>query len=152
MTSVGDDRRLPRMAVSDRTASSRQLVARWSTATGVLMSVSLIRWRLLHPRLHARVLLFRIPLTANHRWLPLQWAHEHRALQADWQQNVFSDESRFNLWEHDGRVSVRSYSGQRCLPEYVIKRHRRSNTRSYGLRCDFLSWKILFSTNWGSSQ
>ncbi|GFW39073.1 hypothetical protein TNCV_1830651 [Trichonephila clavipes] len=36
------------MAVNDRTASSRQLAARWSTATGVLMSASSIRRRLLH--------------------------------------------------------------------------------------------------------
>ncbi|GFW29687.1 transposable element Tcb2 transposase [Trichonephila clavipes] len=51
--------------VNNHTASSpRQFTALWSTATSVLM----------------------IPLTANHRWLRLQWAHEHRARQADWHQ------------------------------------------------------------------
>ncbi|GFU51897.1 uncharacterized protein TNCV_3734061 [Trichonephila clavipes] len=35
-----DDRHLLRMAVNERTASSRQLAARWSTATGVLMLAS----------------------------------------------------------------------------------------------------------------
>ncbi|GFX64923.1 uncharacterized protein TNCV_450611 [Trichonephila clavipes] len=34
------DRHLLHMAVSDRTASSRQLAARWSTSTCVLMSAS----------------------------------------------------------------------------------------------------------------
>ncbi|GFV38888.1 transposable element Tcb1 transposase [Trichonephila clavipes] len=53
------------MAVNDRTASSRQLAARWSTATGVLMSVSSIRWCLLHRGLRERVPLYRIPLTAS---------------------------------------------------------------------------------------
>ncbi|GFX69354.1 transposable element Tc1 transposase [Trichonephila clavipes] len=81
------------------------------------------------------------PLTANHRWLRLQWAHEYRTWQADWYQVVFTDESRFNLWDHDGRVRVRRYAGKRCLPECVIERrsgltqrvifwgayHRRSN-------------------------
>ncbi|GFV62894.1 transposable element Tcb2 transposase [Trichonephila clavipes] len=43
VTSASDDRHLPRMAVNDRTAPSRQLAARWSTATGVLMSASSIR-------------------------------------------------------------------------------------------------------------
>ncbi|GFU79842.1 transposable element Tcb2 transposase [Trichonephila clavipes] len=101
------------MAVNDRTASSRQLEARWSTATGVLMSASSIRRRLLHCELHTRVRLYRIPLTANHRCLHLQWDHEHRAWQADWQQIVFSDESRFNLWDHDGCIRVRRYARER---------------------------------------
>ncbi|GFV68331.1 transposable element Tcb2 transposase [Trichonephila clavipes] len=67
------------MVVNESTASSRQLAARWSTATGVLMSASSIRGRLLHLGLRARVLLYRILLTANHRWLRLQWAHEQSA-------------------------------------------------------------------------
>ncbi|GFV95873.1 transposable element Tcb2 transposase [Trichonephila clavipes] len=43
VTSEHDDRHLLRMAVNDRTASFRQLAARWSTGTGVLMSDSSIR-------------------------------------------------------------------------------------------------------------
>ncbi|GFU92511.1 transposable element Tc1 transposase [Trichonephila clavipes] len=77
--SVRDDRHLLRMAVNDRATSSRQFAARWSTATGVLMSASSIRRRLLHRRLRARVPLYRISLTENHRRLRLQWVHEHRA-------------------------------------------------------------------------
>ena len=46
--STRDNRHLLRMAVNDRTASSRKLAARWSTVTGVLMSASSIRRRLLH--------------------------------------------------------------------------------------------------------
>ncbi|GFW63061.1 transposable element Tcb1 transposase [Trichonephila clavipes] len=33
------------------------------------------------------------------------------------------DESRFNLWDHHGRIRFRCYAGERCLPEYVIERH-----------------------------
>ncbi|GFX13073.1 transposable element Tc1 transposase [Trichonephila clavipes] len=97
VTPARDDRHLLRMAIDDHTASSRQLSARGSTATGLLMSASSIRRRLLHCGLIARVPLYRILLTANHRRLRRQWAHEHRACQADWRQVVFSDESRFNL-------------------------------------------------------
>ncbi|GFX87955.1 transposable element Tc1 transposase [Trichonephila clavipes] len=50
-------------------------------------------------------------------------AHEHRAWQADWHQVVFSDDSRFNLWDHDGRIRARRYAGERCLPECVMERH-----------------------------
>ncbi|GFV24587.1 uncharacterized protein TNCV_1914491 [Trichonephila clavipes] len=57
------DQHVLRMAVNDRTTSSRQLAARWSTATGVLMSASSIRRRLLHCGLRARVPLYRISFT-----------------------------------------------------------------------------------------
>ncbi|GFX71761.1 transposable element Tcb1 transposase [Trichonephila clavipes] len=107
------------MVVNDRTASSRQLAVRWSTATGVLMSASSIHRHLLHRGLRATVPLYRISLAANHRRLCLQWAHEHRALQADCHQVVFSDEPRFNLWDHDSRIRVIRYAGERCLPECV---------------------------------
>ncbi|GFX87935.1 transposable element Tcb2 transposase [Trichonephila clavipes] len=43
VTSARDDRHLLCMAVNESTASSRQLAARWSTATGVLMSASSLR-------------------------------------------------------------------------------------------------------------
>ncbi|GFV68314.1 transposable element Tcb1 transposase [Trichonephila clavipes] len=69
MTFTCDDRHLLRMTMNDRAASSRQLAARWSTATGVLKSASSIRRRLLHRELRARMPLYRIPLTANHRRL-----------------------------------------------------------------------------------
>ncbi|GFW21763.1 transposable element Tc1 transposase [Trichonephila clavipes] len=118
VTSARYDRHLLHKVVNDRTASSRQSAARWSTATGVLMSTSSIPRHLLHCGLRARVPLYSIPVTANHRRLRLQWAHEHRAWQSDRHQVVFSDESRFNLWDHDGRIRVR-----RCLPECVIVRH-----------------------------
>ncbi|GFU63942.1 HTH_Tnp_Tc3_2 domain-containing protein [Trichonephila clavipes] len=49
------------MVVNDGTASSKQVAARWSTATGVLMSATSIRRRLLHRGLRARVPLYRIP-------------------------------------------------------------------------------------------
>ncbi|GFU25838.1 transposable element Tcb1 transposase [Trichonephila clavipes] len=73
--------------------------------------------------LRARVPLHRIPLTANHRRLRLQWSHEHRAWQANWHQVVVSDESRFNLLEHDGCIPVRRYADKRCFPDCVIERH-----------------------------
>ncbi|GFV61453.1 transposable element Tc1 transposase [Trichonephila clavipes] len=109
------------MVVNDHTAFSRQLAAHWSTATGVLMSASSLRRHLLHRGLRTRLPLYSIPLTANHRWLRLQWTHEHRAWQADWHHVVFSDESHLNLW--DGHIRVRRYDGECCLPECCIERH-----------------------------
>ena len=67
VTSARDVRRLLHMTVNDHTTSSRQLELRWSTATGVLISPSSTRRRLLHRRQRARVLLYRIRLATNHR-------------------------------------------------------------------------------------
>ena len=67
--------------------------------------------------------LYRFPLTENHWRLSLQLDHKHTAWQADWHQVVFSDESLFNLWDHDGSVRVRRYAGQCCLPELAMERH-----------------------------
>ena len=62
------------MEVNVCTASSRQMAAHWSTATGVLMLALSIHQCLLHHGLDTRVPLCRIPFTVNHRWLYLQWA------------------------------------------------------------------------------
>ncbi|GFW54313.1 transposable element Tcb1 transposase [Trichonephila clavipes] len=116
-TSAHDDRHLLRMTVNDYTASSRQLAA----------LVSSIRRSLLHRGLCARVPLYLILFSANHRQLCLHWAHEHRAWQANWHQVVFSDESCFDLWDHDGCIRLRCYAGERYLPECIIVRHSGQN-------------------------
>ena len=67
-----DYRHVLRMAMNDRTASSRQLAARWSTATGALMSASSNFRHVLRRGLRARISLRRIFLRANHERLHLQ--------------------------------------------------------------------------------
>ncbi|GFV90942.1 uncharacterized protein TNCV_1248311 [Trichonephila clavipes] len=42
-------------------------------------------------------------------------------LAARW--STATDESRFNLWDHDGRICARRYAGEPCLLEFVIERH-----------------------------
>ncbi|XP_071039865.1 uncharacterized protein [Parasteatoda tepidariorum] len=54
VTSARDDRHLVRMALTDRTAPSRQLAAQWSIATGVSLCASSIHRRLLKCGLRAR--------------------------------------------------------------------------------------------------
>ncbi|GFX87147.1 transposable element Tc1 transposase [Trichonephila clavipes] len=114
----------------DRTESSRQLAAQWSTATRVSLCASSIRRRLLQRGLRAMIPFYMIPLTHNHRRLRLQWANVHRSWRVDWQQVVFSDESRFNWWHQDGRIRVRRYAGERHIPECIIERH---STRTPGV-------------------
>ncbi|GFV84918.1 transposable element Tc1 transposase [Trichonephila clavipes] len=61
VTSAREDRRLVRMAQTNRTASSRQLAAQWSTTTRVALCASSIWRRLLQRGLRARIPLCRIP-------------------------------------------------------------------------------------------
>ena len=60
VTSACNNRHLLRMAVNNRTSSFRQLVTRFSVATGILISSSLICKRLLHRGERSRVLLCMI--------------------------------------------------------------------------------------------
>ncbi|GFT47353.1 transposable element Tcb1 transposase [Trichonephila clavipes] len=78
----------------------------------------------------------RDPLIENHRWLRLHWDHEHRAWQEDWHRVILSDESRCNLGDHDGRIRVKGYAGERYLPECVIKRHS-------GLTPGVMVWGVI---------
>ncbi|GFW74920.1 transposable element Tc1 transposase [Trichonephila clavipes] len=64
--------------------------------------------------------------TASSGLLAARWSNATSVLiawQADWHQVVFSEESRFNLWDHDDRIRVRRYAGERYPPECVIERH-----------------------------
>ncbi|GFX71941.1 HTH_Tnp_Tc3_2 domain-containing protein [Trichonephila clavipes] len=104
-------------------ASSRQLVARWSTATGVLMSASSIRRRLLPRELCAMVPLYRNSFTANHQRCVCNGLMSTEPGKLIGTKLSFQMKSCFNMWGHDGRIRVRSYASERWLPEYVIERH-----------------------------
>ncbi|GFV36764.1 transposable element Tcb2 transposase [Trichonephila clavipes] len=120
VTSARDDQHLLRMAVNDSfleaVGSTLIYCYRYINVVFVNLSTSAAPW------IECNGAFIQILLTANHRWLSLQWAHEHRTWQADWHQVVFSYEPRFNLWDRDGRIRVRRSACERCLPECVIER------------------------------
>jgi hypothetical protein len=41
----------------------------------------------------------------------------------EWHQIIFSDESRFCLWQFDGRLRVRRPRGQRLNLQFALRRH-----------------------------
>ena len=128
VNTVRDDRHLVRMAVTDRTASSTVLSRRWSTATGLDLSASTVRRRLLRPGLVTRMPLRRLPLSRDHQCLRLQWARECRHWRSEWRNLVFSVESRFNMSYNDGRIHVRRYAGERNLSACILQWHRGPTT------------------------
>ena len=78
VTTARDGRHFVRMAVMDRTASSTILTGCWSTASGLDLSASTVRRRLLRAELVARMPLRRLPLSRDHQRLRLQRARERR--------------------------------------------------------------------------
>ena len=63
-------------------------------------------------------------LTARHRAACLKWAQRHfRWGRQQWDRVLFSDESRFNLSHHDGRILVFS-RGERFADNCLIERDR----------------------------
>ena len=124
VTTAQDDRHLVRMAVTDRTASSTMLSRHWSTAIGLGLSASTVYCCLLRAGLVARMPLHQLPLSRDHQCLRLQWAHERRHWQAEWENIVFSDESRCNMFYNDSRIHVRRYAGECNLRACILQQHR----------------------------
>ncbi|GFX31903.1 transposable element Tc3 transposase [Trichonephila clavipes] len=59
--------------------------------------------------------LLRLPLTENDRYLRHQWCHERQTWTTEWNGIVFTDESRFCLQDHDGRIRVWRHRGEKLL-------------------------------------
>ncbi|GFW48758.1 transposable element Tc1 transposase [Trichonephila clavipes] len=68
------------------------------------LSACTIRRRLQQSGLSARRPLLGLPLTQNHRHLRRQWCDDRRMWAAEWNEVVFTDESRMCLQHHDGQI------------------------------------------------
>ncbi|GFY15469.1 transposable element Tcb2 transposase [Trichonephila clavipes] len=87
------------------------------------VSARTIRRRLQQSGLSARRPLLGLPLTQYHRHLRHQWCDERRVWMAEWNELVFTDESRICLHHHDGRIQVWRYCRERMLNSCVIHCH-----------------------------
>ncbi|GFV38868.1 transposable element Tcb1 transposase [Trichonephila clavipes] len=64
-----------------------------------------------------------LPLTQNHRRLRHQWYDERRMWATEWNEVVFTDESRTCLQHHGGRIRVWRHRGEKMLNSCVMHRH-----------------------------
>ncbi|GFU73481.1 transposable element Tcb2 transposase [Trichonephila clavipes] len=70
-----------------------------------------------------------LPLTLTHRRLRLEWCRARgNRTAAEWNQVVFSDESRYNLTSDDNRVRVWRLRGERLNPAFALRRHTAPTT------------------------
>ena len=127
---VADRRRLGRPRVTnprtDRFITLTHLRRRFQTATcsarqyGISKQTVLRRLRQARQPIRPRRPYVTQVLTARHRAARLQWAQRHfRWGRQQWV--LFSDESRFNLSHHDGRIRVFRRRGERFADNCVIE-------------------------------
>ena len=113
-TSARQDRYIVTSALRQRRLNSRRLRENFRTATNVNVSDQTIRNRLHERNIHARRPVVRQPLTRQHRVHRRLWAAQHRCWTlVQWGRMMFSDESRFNVDDHDGRMRVWRRLGER---------------------------------------
>ncbi|GFW97165.1 transposable element Tcb1 transposase [Trichonephila clavipes] len=114
-----EDRQIVRMAVTDPSVTSRTVAQHIESVTKHSVSARPIRRRLQQSGMSARRPLLGLPLTQNHRRLHRQWCDERRTWMAEWNEVVFTDESRIYLQHHDGRIRVWRHRGERMLNSYA---------------------------------
>ncbi|GFS54485.1 transposable element Tc1 transposase [Trichonephila clavipes] len=122
-TTSRENRQIVCMAVKDHSVTSRTVAQHIESVTHYSVSARTFRRRLQQSGLSARCPLLGIPLTQNHRRLRRQWCDERRMWVAEWNEVVFTDESRFCLQHHDGRIRVWRHRGERMLNSCVMHRH-----------------------------
>jgi hypothetical protein len=102
-----------------------QIAEELRRATGVRLCGQSVRNRLRSANLRARRPLTAVPLTQRHRQSRLAWANAHHHwIQRQWNEVLFTDESRFNVDFADGRVCVWRRRNERYDQENVIQRDR----------------------------
>ncbi|GFY31636.1 transposable element Tcb1 transposase [Trichonephila clavipes] len=122
-TTSREDRQIVRMTVTDRSVSSRTIAQHIESVTHHSVYARNIRHRLQQSGQSASRPLLGLPLTQNHRRLRRQWCDERRMWASEWNEVVFTDESRICLQHRDGRIPVRRHRGERMLNSCVMHRY-----------------------------
>ncbi|GFX20539.1 transposable element Tc1 transposase [Trichonephila clavipes] len=118
-----EDRKIVCMAVTDHSVTSRTIAQLIESVTHHSVSARTIRRRLQQSGLSARRPMLGVSLTQNHRLLRSQWSDERRMWVAEWNEVVFTDESRTCLQHHDGRIRIWRHRGERLLSGCVMHHH-----------------------------
>jgi len=125
LTSARTDRYLRMLICQNRFMSGTELRSAWATVTVVRPSIRTTYRRCLALGYRSRRPVIRIPLGPNHIQARLNWAAEHETWRMrQWRNVMFSDESRFCLDFHDGRVRVRRLPSERFLDDCIVEHDR----------------------------
>ncbi|GFT11469.1 transposable element Tcb1 transposase [Trichonephila clavipes] len=122
MEAIWSDRRIARqLDFSNGVGDSESERCNLHEDQGVRVSTRAIRRHLAQGHLGSRRPLSVLPLTPKHRRQSLEWSSTRRNwTAAEWNQVVFSDESRFNLCSDDNRVRVWRPRGERLNHAFAL--------------------------------
>ncbi|GFX73933.1 transposable element Tcb1 transposase [Trichonephila clavipes] len=119
-TTRREDRRIVRKALVDLTVTRSTIRA----DVGVAIVPQTISRHLAEANLKSKRPFRALPFTPEHRQLRLQWCQARSMWNVtDWQNVVFSDESRFVLETDDNRVRVWRRPGERYNSAHTVIRH-----------------------------
>lgn len=114
ITTPIEDRFLRLSALRQRFVTARTLQTQLRDATGLQVCGETVRQRLREHNLRPRIAARGPALTRDHRRARLNFAREHlNWLEAEWQQVLFTDESRFCLYNNDRRIRVYGRTNER---------------------------------------
>ena len=120
LSTVRDDRVLVRLSLQNRRETIPALRASWGEH-GVLSSDSTVKRRLQEAGLHGRRAVKKPLLTPVHRAKRLAFAQEHANWTwIDWSTVLWTDESRFTLFQNDGNVFVRRRVNEQLRPDCIV--------------------------------
>lgn len=101
----------------NRFVSVPKLTVSWNFGSGVNCSVRTAYRRLAEAGIRSHRPAVRIPLTPRHKNLRKRWCRDQsRRRLEEWRTVMWSDESRFTLDFHDGRIHVHRLRGERFAP------------------------------------
>ena len=119
-TDVRTDRYIVRQAVTSRTNTAKRIKSLLRVTTNVHISVNTVRRRLRAAGLASRVPARHPRLTPAHKAARQAWSARHsRWTRREWDQVIFSDESKFNLLTSDRRIHVWRRRGERFQPDCI---------------------------------
>ncbi|GFT49097.1 transposable element Tcb2 transposase [Trichonephila clavipes] len=126
-TSRREDRHIVRNARVKPTASSVAILAKVELSLGAPVSSRTIQRRLAEGHLVSRRPLRVLPLRPTYRLLRFEWCCSRgNWTAAEWNQVVFSDESRFYLSSDNNRVRVGTPLGECLNPAFALQGHAAS--------------------------
>lgn len=120
-STIRQDRALVRLSLSDRRLTSSELCKDWRQSTGVEVSTSTIRKRLLGSGLRGCKAKKKPKVLEKQRKARIAWTKEHLNWTSEnWNKVIFSDESTFTIQNHAGNNFVRRRPHEAFSPQCIL--------------------------------